>query len=117
MDHYPPPWSVEPDYSHLLSKRHSMETVHPQSTSTAEESVASDSTVEGLSFSAVPMAPTSRRRSSVVEATKSARLLGSISGPIRSRRIPRGRFTNILGKLKGFATGKYPSERLSISQY
>ncbi|KAF8903263.1 hypothetical protein CPB85DRAFT_1027502 [Mucidula mucida] len=128
-----PPRPVEPDYSHLLSSRDSVETVHPQSQSTVEESVASDvppSTVEELSFSALPMAPASTRRSSVVEvraarqssvkiaqATKSARLLGSISGPIRSKRTARGRFTNTLRRLKGFATGKYPSERLSISQY
>ncbi|KAF8912582.1 hypothetical protein CPB85DRAFT_576935 [Mucidula mucida] len=128
-----PPRSVEPDYSHLLSSRNSVETVHPQSQSTAEEPAASDappSTGEELSFSALPMAPASTRRSSVVEmraarrssvkiaqATKSARLLGSISGPIRSRRTARGRFANTLRRLKGFATGKYPSERLSISKY
>ncbi|KAF8903260.1 hypothetical protein CPB85DRAFT_1541382 [Mucidula mucida] len=102
-----PPRSVEPDYSHLLSSRDSVETVHPQSQSTVEESVAVDvppSSVDELSFSAIPMAPASRRRSSVVEvraarqssvkiaqATKSARLLGSISGPIRSKRTARGR--------------------------
>ncbi|KAF8903246.1 hypothetical protein CPB85DRAFT_1541362 [Mucidula mucida] len=114
----------------------SVETVHPQSQAPAEQSVASGaataprSTSEELSFSAIPMAPASRRRPSVVEvraarqssvklaqATKSARLLGSISGPIRSRRTARGRFTNTIRRLKGFATGKYPSERLSISQY
>ncbi|KAF8888666.1 hypothetical protein CPB85DRAFT_1441492 [Mucidula mucida] len=128
--------SVEPDYSHLLLSRNSVETVHPQSQAPAEQSVASGaataprSTSEELSFSAIPMAPASRRRPSVVEvraarqssvklaqATKSARLLGSISGPIRSRRTARGRFTNTIRRLKGFATGKYPSERLSISQY
>ncbi|KAF8912580.1 hypothetical protein CPB85DRAFT_1561304 [Mucidula mucida] len=128
-----PPRSVEPDYSHLLSERNSVETIHPKSQSTVEESAASDaplSSVDELSFSALPMAPASTRRSSVVEmraarrssvkiaqATKSARLLGSISGPIRSRQTARGRFTNTLRRLKGFATGKYPSERLSISQY
>ncbi|KAF8912591.1 hypothetical protein CPB85DRAFT_1434234 [Mucidula mucida] len=126
-----PPRSVEPDYSHLLSAINSVETVHPQSKSTVEEFVVSSppSSVEELSFSAIPVA-SKRRRSSVVEvhtacqssvkiaqAKKSARLLGSISGPIRSRRTARGRFTNTLRRLKGFATGKYPSERLSISQY
>ncbi|KAF8903251.1 hypothetical protein CPB85DRAFT_1255778 [Mucidula mucida] len=61
-----PPRSVEPDYSHLLLSRNSVETVHPQSQSTAEEPAASDappSTGEELSFSAIPMAPAS----SVVE--------------------------------------------------
>ncbi len=103
-----PPRSVEPDYSHLLSKRDSAETVHPQSKSTAEEPVASDappSTVKELSSAAIPMAPASRRCSSVVEvcaarqssgkvaqATKFARLLGSISGPIRNKRTVRGRY-------------------------
>ncbi|KAF8903254.1 hypothetical protein CPB85DRAFT_1457516 [Mucidula mucida] len=128
-----PPRSVQPEYSHLLSSRDSVETAHPQSQSTVEESVAVDvppSSVDKLSFSAIPMAPASRRRSSVVEvraerqlsvkiaqATKPARLLGSISGPIRSKRTARGRLTNTLRRLKGFTTGKYPSERLSISQY
>ncbi|KAF8903248.1 hypothetical protein CPB85DRAFT_1438399 [Mucidula mucida] len=125
-----PPRSVEPDYYHLLSSRNSVETVHPKSQSTVEESVVVDvppSSVDELSFSAIPMAPASRGRLSVVEvravcqssvkATQSPRLLGSISGPIRFKRTARGRFTNTIRRLKGFATGKYPSERLSISQY
>ncbi|KAF8891063.1 hypothetical protein CPB85DRAFT_1566286 [Mucidula mucida] len=125
-----PPRSVEPDYSHLVSKRDSVETLHPQSKSTAVASDAPPSTVEEISFSAIPMA-SQRQCSNVVEvrkarpssvkiapATKSAPLLGSISGPIRStRRTARGRFANTLRRFKGFATGKYPSERLSISQY
>ncbi|KAF8903239.1 hypothetical protein CPB85DRAFT_1320085 [Mucidula mucida] len=115
-----PPRSVEPDYSHLLSKRASVETVHPQSQSTVEESVAVDvppSSVDELSFSAIPMAPASRRRSSVVEvraarqssvkiaqAPKSARLLGSISGPIRSRRTARGRYVSIFSLSSSFCS-------------
>ncbi|KAF8891054.1 hypothetical protein CPB85DRAFT_1459147 [Mucidula mucida] len=93
-----PPRSVEPDYSHLVSKRDSVETLHPQSKSTAVASDAPPSTVEEISFSAIPMA-SQRQCSNVVEvrkarpssvkiapATKSAPLLGSISGPIRSTR-------------------------------
>ncbi|KAF8909165.1 hypothetical protein CPB85DRAFT_1435742 [Mucidula mucida] len=110
-----PPRSVEPDYSHLLSSRNSLETVHPLSKSTIAESVTGDSAtaprsiVEELSFSAIPMA-SQRRRSSAVEmraarqpsvkiaqTIKSARLLGSVSGPIRSRRTARVRFANTLG--------------------
>ncbi|KAF8912578.1 hypothetical protein CPB85DRAFT_1434222 [Mucidula mucida] len=110
---FPPDYpsrAVEPDYSHIFSSRNSVETVHPKSQSTVEEYVAVDvppSSVDELSFSAIPMAPASRRRSSVVavraarqssvkiaQATESARLLGSISGPIRSRPTARGRFTN-----------------------
>ncbi|KAF8903256.1 hypothetical protein CPB85DRAFT_1541370 [Mucidula mucida] len=58
------------DFPSDYPPRDSVETVHPQSQSTVEESVASDvppSTVEELSFSALPMAPASTRRSSVVE--------------------------------------------------
>ncbi|KAF8903265.1 hypothetical protein CPB85DRAFT_1564429 [Mucidula mucida] len=117
--------SVEPDYSHLLSSRNSVETVHPKSQSTAEEPAASDappSTGEELSFSAIPMAPASsvvevRAASHSSASIAQATISGSISGPIRSKRTARGRFTNTLRRLKGFATGKYPSERLSFSQY
>ncbi|KAF8891049.1 hypothetical protein CPB85DRAFT_1566276 [Mucidula mucida] len=51
-----PPRSVEPDYSHLLSKRDSVETVHPPLKSTAAEPSASDappSAVEETSVSAI----------------------------------------------------------------
>ncbi|KAF8888667.1 hypothetical protein CPB85DRAFT_1566519 [Mucidula mucida] len=64
-----PPRSDESDYSHLLSSRNSVETVHPKSQSTVEESVVVDvppSSVDELSFSAIPMAPASRGRLSVV---------------------------------------------------
>ncbi len=104
-----PPRSVEPDYSHLLSKRDSVETLHPPLKSTAAEPSASDappSAVEETSVSAIPIAPASRRRSSVVEVAaerqssvrnaKAPQLLGSISGPIRTKRTARGRYVFII---------------------
>ncbi|KAF8900651.1 hypothetical protein CPB85DRAFT_1475011 [Mucidula mucida] len=113
-----PPRSVEPDHSHLFSSRNSVETVHPQSQSMVEESVVDvpSSTVEELSFSAIPMV-SQRRHSSVIEvraacqfsgkiaqATKSARLLGSISGPIQSRQTARERYLSIFNLSASFCS-------------
>ncbi|KAF9019517.1 hypothetical protein BDZ89DRAFT_1116699 [Hymenopellis radicata] len=119
VDDFPPdypPRSVEVVLPRL---RTSVATVHPATSSNesvaelqSDVSTVAPSTVEELSFSAIPSAPSprSQRRSSTVvavrsartaahssakiaQATKAARLLGSISGPIRSRRSVRSNCT------------------------
>ncbi|KAF9009864.1 hypothetical protein BDZ89DRAFT_1167816 [Hymenopellis radicata] len=143
VDDFPPDYPARSVEVVLPRLRTSVATVHPATPSNesvaesqSDVSTVAPSTVEELSFSAIPIAPSprSQRRSStavavrsartaahssakIAQATKAARLLGSISGPIRSRRTVRSKFTDTLGRLKGFATGKYPSERLSISQF
>ncbi|KAF9035368.1 hypothetical protein BDZ89DRAFT_1110865 [Hymenopellis radicata] len=148
VDDFPPdypPRSVEVVLPRLRTapSEVSVATVNPATPSNesvaglhSDVSTVAPSTVEELSFSAIPIVPSprSQRRSStavavrsartaahssakIAQATKAARLLGSISGPIRSKRTVRSKFTNTLGRLKGFATGKYPSERLSISHF